>query len=293
MLSILIPVYNVEVYPLVVSLLQQTEKLEEAIEIICLDDHSEAEIEEQNHSSLSKLNIRYQTLAENAGRGKIRRMLAERAKFNSILFLDCDMLIENEDFIKNYLKYIDHDVVVGGLTYSSSPPGNSDLMLRWKYGSRREQKSAEERSNMRFSHFMASNLLIKRELFLSIPLNPEISGYGHEDTMLGLKLQEKGVGMLHIDNPSLHNGLDPANEFLVKSVNGLENLARLYRNEHAGEELKLISLFKILERFYFKKTVRNSLGLLVPAFERNLKGKNPKLWVFDLWKLYHFLTFCH
>ena len=290
MISILVPVFNVDIRTVVKELHRQAELIKIPFEIICLDDHSNTRFQNDSISSLS--NCRYEVLPKNVGRGEIRRQLARKAKYGHLLFLDCDVRINQADFLENYIKNIDCPVVIGGIEYDENPPKDKSKYLRWIYGKEREQKSADERSKMKFSHFVASNLLIEKQLFLSIAQGNEISGYGHEDTLLGIKILEKGIIIKHIDNPVEHLGLDSAEVFLEKSLSGVNNLVRLYKSHQVGRQLRIIDLFVRLEKYWLKKITKALLKIMLPVLESNLKSINPRLSYFDMWKLYHFLLFC-
>ncbi|MCB0480883.1 MAG: glycosyltransferase [Flavobacteriales bacterium] len=292
MYSILIPVYNYDVRELVSSIHLQAEKLDVPFEIIVLDDASTDAIAANNQQVASIPQTTYEVLPMNVGRGSIRKKLAERAQFNRLLFLDCDVQINNPHFIANYLDNKDDLVVIGGIAYQDAQPNSPRHMLRWLYGTQREQKSALERSKMRFSHFVASNIMIDRKVFLDIPLDEEINGYGHEDTMLGLRIIEKGIQIKQIDNPVTHLGLDDSQAFLEKSLSGVKNLARLYKSNLVGSQLKLIKTYERLNTFGIRKLILAGLKQCIPFFERNLLGPKPNLRYFDLWKLYHFAISC-
>lgn len=290
MISILIPIYNVDVTELVNELNQQANSLSSEIEIICIDDCSSNNEVKSNNQNLKNLEIvSYTELSKNIGRGAIRMKLAESAKYKTLLFLDCDMRIPAKDYLQKFVRHIDKKVVVGGITYSSTPPTNPEFMLRWKYGIEREKKSASERNRMRFSHFVASNLLIQKKLFLSLPVDNDITGYGHEDTLLGLKLLNLKTPISHIDNPLEHLGLDTAETFLEKSKTGTENLAKLYAKRICGKEIRLINVYEQLKAWGLLGITLIIISLLLPLFERNLESKQPKMRYFDFWKLYYFV----
>ena len=88
MISILIPIYNVDVTELVNELNQQANSLSSEIEIICIDDCSSNNEVKSNNQNLKNLEIvSYTELSKNIGRGAIRMKLAESAKYKTLLFL--------------------------------------------------------------------------------------------------------------------------------------------------------------------------------------------------------------
>ena len=50
-----------------------------------------------------------------------------------------------------------------------------------------------------------------------------VKGYGHEDTLFAMELKRHGFAVTHIDNPLEHIGIEPVEEFLRKSANGVTN----------------------------------------------------------------------
>lgn len=289
MISILIPVYNFDIRNLVNELHQQAIKLSIDFEIVVLDDFSQESYHQSNQSILQLSHVIYERLPKNIGRGPIRRKLAEMSKHDYLLFLDCDVEITQPNFIKNYISKSPQPVIAGGIQYEVSPPKNQRLLLRWKYGKEREQKSAVERNKSQYSHFVASNLFILKPLFLSIPLDNTIKGYGHEDTLLGLELERLKTPILHIDNAVNHLGLDDTSVFLDKSISGVKNLTILYKNQLANDELKLIRAYEKLSELHLKTPVKVILYLFSPIILWNLKGPHPSLAFFDLFKLFHFI----
>ncbi len=291
MISVLIPIYNVDIRELVNELLKQALQIDQPIEIICIDDCSTStSIKSFNRAALKKLNlVQYTELSENIGRGAIRMLLAEKSAYDTLIFLDCDMRIPNSDYLEKFVQHSEKKVVIGGITYSTEPPTDPNLLLRWKYGVSREKISATERNKMRFSHFVASNLLISKKIFLSLPVDDDIVGYGHEDTLLGLKLLKMKIPLSHIDNPLEHLGLDNARTFLEKSRSGTSNLAKLYAKKICGKEIRLINVFEQLNYLGLASLARQTIAPLMGVIEKNLTGNDPKIILFDIWKLYYFM----
>ena len=290
MLSICIPVFNFDVKELAYKLhLQATENLP-AFEILLLDDQSHEEYRKLN-SELKKLkNVSYTELDENIGRSKIRNLLAEKAQFENILFLDCDVEIIKNDFLSNYYCQIQlgEKVVCGGHLYQVDPPEPQNY-LHWYYGTQREVKTAEERQKAANDSFMTGNFLISKDLFEKIRFDERISGYGHEDTLLGCELDKHGVVTRHIDNPVLHAGLDTQEQFLEKTRHSMHNLLHLNHISDNDEPVHL----KIKALKAFHTTVKLGLHVIIAklfsAFrqkmENNLLGQRPRIFVLDLYKL--------
>lgn len=73
MLSVNIPVYNVEITDLVLQLRNQAEKLGIPYEIRIYDDGSQVWFKEQNRKIAGLSNVFYSELEENVGRAVIRK----------------------------------------------------------------------------------------------------------------------------------------------------------------------------------------------------------------------------
>ena len=101
MLSVLIPCYNFNVVNLVKDVLEQLNLLKIRFEIICIEDGSSKKF---SNSKLKKIpNVTYIINETNIGRSKMRNLLSKKAKFNWLLFIDCDSEITNKNFISNYI----------------------------------------------------------------------------------------------------------------------------------------------------------------------------------------------
>lgn len=282
MLSILVPIFNFDVTNFVSELHQQCINENIEFEIICIDDKSTLNYKKINSTLKTLPNVSYTELDVNIGRSKIRNLLAEKANFNNLLFVDCDSKISSTNYIKNYLSNIEnYNVIYGGRNYLENC--DNAKKLRWLYGVKRESISASIRNMNPHTSFMANNFLIKKEIYNSIKMDETITEYGHEDTLFGKELKRKNISILHIDNPLTHIGLENSSVFLDKTKNGIVNLCNLYKKGKIGNEISLISAYekyKILIPFYLP-----ILTLLKSFFIKNLKSDKPNLLYFDLYKL--------
>ena len=120
MLSILIPTYNYEVVSLVNALIEQLKKQDNTFEIICFDNGSDLDVNTLNQEINKLDSCYYKSLIKNGGRSKIRNLLAQKAKYDWLLFLDADVLPVSENFTQNYFDLIIKNsikVAFGGLKY--------------------------------------------------------------------------------------------------------------------------------------------------------------------------------
>lgn len=288
MLSICIPVYNYSVVELVNSLVFQVAKINKQFEIIVIDDASELDYKKSNSQISTLKDVKYIQLPKNIGRSKIRNMLAEIATHNFLLFLDSNTKIENDFFLENYIKFInDETVVIGGIQCCDKPFDKS-FLLRWTYSKKRESIMAEKRQKRPYRNFIAKNFLIPKSVFNHIKFDEDISGYGHEDTLFGLKLKQLNVPILHINNALLHSHLENNNVFLLKTEEGIDNLLKLYRNKK--NDVEFINSIKLL-RFYNRMGTLNKwfISLVFKKFKLLIRmllfGKHPNMLLFDFYKI--------
>ncbi|NOQ92355.1 MAG: glycosyltransferase [Flavobacteriaceae bacterium] len=287
MLSVLIPTYNYNVVELVKALYKQLEKQNILFEIICFDNASNSSINTKNEV-INKMEFCYFTsLKQDVGRSKIRNLLAQKSKFDWLLFLDADVLPVIDLFIENYLTSIKNEekVVYGGLKYKDEKP-NSNKLLRWVYGKGREEISLKERNLNPNNHFSSANFLIHKNVFKIYNFDESLTEYGHEDTLLGLELVRNNISITQIDNPVYHLGLDESSIFLQKTKTAVENLFKLQKQGKISEldnkllkrylEFKKMKVIKLFA-FLFQKNEK--------IMKRNLISSNPSLFIFDLYKL--------
>lgn len=286
MLSILIPVYNFSVSELVAELHQQAVACAIPFEIRCYDDGSSSAFKEQNASISSLANVIYTELPKNVGRSRIRNMLATDAAYEQLLFMDCDSQVLDGHFIARYLEHAsEHKLVYGGRAYPKSAPEDAAQYLRWHYGVSREVSTAETRSEDPYKSFMTNNFLVPKAIFLSIKLDERLEGYGHEDTLFGQELKAQGIEIVHIDNALVHIGLEPADEFLDKTAEGVRNLAFLIRDGKVTGDVKLYRYYKALKRTGMLRPMATQLRKNREKVREQLRSANPDLRKFDLYKL--------
>lgn len=286
-LSICIPVYNQDVSDLVQSLLNQAESRKEQIEILIFDDDSSQEYKTVN-SKLDTLNgAAYQEMPKNLGRSAIRNKLGQEAKGSYLLFLDDDSQIIREDFLAQYLKLIgQQSIVCGGRVYQKSKP-QQEYVLHWTYGSFQESMDVETRKMANYTHFHSNNFLIVKSLFLEHPFNESLTQYGHEDTLFGYRLHQKGIRVHHIDNPIMHEGLENSSEFLAKTKLALENLSTLYDLNIKGfaQTMKILRVYNVIQKAGLAAAMAKMFRRKQQAWEDKLKGNKPSLRLFSLYKL--------
>ncbi len=284
MISVLIPIYNYDIRPLVHDLIQQAQSCGTDVEIICMDDASTSF--KEDNATVGQLDlVQYIALESNIGRSAIRNRLAECAQGEQLIFIDCDSGTESNAYLSNYIQHAGpNHLVYGGRTYAKDAP-DADHLFRWTYGSAREVMTATERSQHPYRSFMTNNFMIPSAIFDQIRFDESLTQYGHEDTLFGLELQKRNIPVVHIDNPLTHLGLETNEEFLEKTRLGIENLLQLFNDGKISDQVKLLKAFKLA------KNTRTT-GTLAKRFEKkqadwkiSLFGPNPDMKVFDMYKL--------
>ena len=134
MLSILIPVYNYNVYPLVLELQKQCINCGIVFEILCQDDASQSSLNAFNENINALSDCSFVSLKKNLAHRENRNSLAEQAKFEYLLFVDGDSIIIRDDYINKFISNLyDFDVVYGGRLHPENCPSDNQK-LRRKYG---------------------------------------------------------------------------------------------------------------------------------------------------------------
>jgi hypothetical protein len=291
MLSVCIPVFQVDVRPLGWSLLEQARALSVPVEIYCLDDASDPAFRTVNRELAGQAMLRYEELPRNLGRARIRNRLARRARFPFLLFLDSDARLARPDFLHRYVERLPTGgVLCGGGIYQAEPPEDSRLWLHWYYGSRMEQWPAARRRKQPYRGFKTFNFLAPRDLLLRLPFDENLEGYGHEDTLWGLSLEREEVPVQHFDNPACHAGLEVVEGFLAKQRAAVKQLHALEK-AYPGLPVRLLEVGRRLEQWKLEGMVGSLLKAGMPALERFLTShRSPaSLWALNLYKLGYLL----
>lgn len=297
MLSVNIPVYNIEVVELVNELHNQATGLEIDFEIRVYDDGSDEIYKSLNRTIRNQKNVVYKEMENNLGRAAIRNKMGAEAGCDWLLFLDADSKIENADYLKKYIDCLAPGAVIcGGRCYSLQKPENPEKLFHWKYGTVRESISAKRRNRSDGFFFMSNNFMLEKSTFEQIYFRSEIKKYGHEDTLFGFDLMRKGYTITHIENPLQHTGLENATVFLRKSKLALDNLKIIEEIILQDEKELFRRSVHFLNRYYQLTAVLPN-RFLQKLFNRyrnrlqtNILSENPSLRCFDLYKLGYYAT---
>ncbi len=292
MLSICIPIFNFDASALLSELSDQTKKLNFPSEIIVIDDGSTFH-RESNIAACKTEN--YIQLDQNIGRSKIRNLFLKYAKFEYLLFLDCDAQIISKNFISNYINSIganDSLVVCGGRIYPEIKPKRKYL-LRWEYGIKKESQPYLVRQQFSNKSFMTNNFLIQKKLLQQIKFDERLSSYGHEDTLFGYSLLKNNIKIAHIDNPILNGDVEENAVYLAKTEQGILNLIQIteYVNNapELTQQIRLLHFYDILKKRKLTPIIRILFSLSGPLVKFLLTKGIFQLWMFDFYKLGYFV----
>ncbi|PWH86551.1 glycosyltransferase family 2 protein [Brumimicrobium oceani] len=290
MLSILIPVYNFDCVALVKALHEQCIELTINFEVLVLDDTS-TKFKEENRCLNALVNCAYIESDIHFGRAKIRNELGRRAKYDHLLFIDSDALVDTRDFIQKYIENKDKaQVVIGGMKYSKTPP--KENALRWHYGTEREYQLASIRNLKPYNSLISFNIMLRKEVFLKYPFDEgsidlNKSEYGHEDTLLGLKFKKNLIKVLHIDNQLVHDYHETNEGFLSNSLIAVEKYVYnpIFQKSEIVEQIKI---FRVFEKTKSLGLV-GILGLIYERLGKRIKKRlfqpEPPIKLFDLYRL--------
>ena len=289
MISICIPTYNTDCTGLLKSLNNQIKSLDTIIEIIVIDDGSTLH-QVSNKAACSSMGFVHIENKENLGRVASRKKLAEMSKYPYLLFIDADMIPTSDKFIANYYTALNSkdnvDVFVGGIRYADK---RNKFSLRLRYGKTREFRSSSDRNKYPYSAIFFGNILIDKKLFFSIFKTYNDESYG-EDYFLASKLKLYQSKVLHIENNTLHLGIETNNVFLNKTEQAAYTLAKLFRNNKIDlAHNKLLLLYRFLSSYYLVGLAYYFLYVVVPVIKKSLIWFGGPLLFIDMYRLYYFL----
>ena len=227
MLSILIPTYNYNVYPLVTELKNQADALGIAYEILVQDDASTSFLQENTEINLLQ-HCSYTLNHENLGRGNNINLLNNRAQFKYVLIMEADAFPEKKTYLQNLIASINQEtqVLFGGVTYPNEKP-EKDKLLRWKYGNERESIPLSERLKNQYHFVFTWNLVLKKELLSNYHFPYNVKDYGYEDVFFIKQLKENNIPIQHIENRLIHFNTETSLTFIEKTEKAVSTLHQL------------------------------------------------------------------
>lgn len=284
-ISILIPCYNWNIVNLIKDLhvLCLKESQLHNFEIICIEDGSSNYF--SNHSIKKLENVKYEILQKNIGRSAIRNLLAKKARFEWLLFIDCDSKIATSDFILNYIQSITTStetksaysyIYYGETIYEKKATKNT---LHQKYGIKIE-------SNRKKDNFSSHHFLIQKAGFKQNQFNENIKSYGYEDVLFQIT---HTYHFQYIKNPLYHIGLKTNQHFIKDCESGLKNLLQYSQNKKVIRKIKILRWSSRFGFAIFKIPIMFLFNTFKSSILNNLLSKNPSLFLFQFYKIGFFL----
>lgn len=288
MLSILIPTKDYDCHILVEELHRQGESLGLPYEIIIGEDGTAEENLRLNTMTDSLTHCRRIIKKTNIGRAAIRNLLARESRYPNLIFIDCDAVVEKDDFLRLYADALkDYDVVCGALYHANEQP-NDECSLRYRYEKEADkQRDAVTRSKAPYDKFTTFNFAIKKDIFTLILFNESITRYGYEDALFGKELKRRGIPIGHIDNKLLHSGLESNAVFLAKSEQALATLLTI---EDRMESTPLLATLRKMRALHLENIFMIYWNLRKKSLIRNLLGRKPSLLKFKIYKLGYYIS---
>src|SRR5690554_6881913 len=292
MISILIPTYNYDVFPLVENIFRQCKKKEIEFEILVVDDCSTEEIIIEKNSEIRNFQHVFLFRNEiNLGRTQTRELLAKEARYNWLLFLDSDVIPAQGNFISEYIKatQAEFKVVLGGCTYRSFNL-DSSTFFRWKYGSLREEATAKKRNQHPYGYVLSANILIDKKVFLENNFQKKQNVYGM-DIYFSYNLFRNNLAVLHIDNPVIHLGLEQNEVFFNKSLESIKSRKLfLADKDDIGKVNSLLKHYNRLRKWKLTGIVSFAFKISESFLKKRILSENSNLFLFDLYRLGYICT---
>jgi glycosyltransferase involved in cell wall biosynthesis len=262
-LSVLIPSYRDDPAPLLALLDRETAAVDGRVEVVVLDDGGgDAALAARVAMAVQALALpaRLVSLDLNQGRARGRNRLASHARARHLLFLDSDMAPDAPDFLACYLALIEQDppVVFGGFSVKQVEAG-PQYALHKALAQRGECLPASVRRQQPEKYVFTSNLLVRRDVFEAETFDESFSGWGWEDVEWGMRVARR-YGVLHIDNPATHLGLDTAAALAGKYEQSAANFQRVIaRHPEVVATYPSYRLAKAMKKIPAMKTWRGLL----------------------------------
>jgi len=284
MISILIPCFDYNAYPLVSILEKQALMLKIDFEIICIDDGSFSSKNDLNQKINLLTNSKFIELKKNIGRINNRLLLAEKSQYEWLIFIDVDTLPNEDNFLKNYIDQLNKGtLIIGGCTYKK--PDNENFSLRYKFGKFREEISSDIRNKNPYKYISSCNFMCKRDVLIDILASINTISYGN-DYVFGSLIKKKEIDIKHIDNPVLIDNIDENQIFIKKTHHALDNLISSYNKKIIKKHsISILKAYIILDTLLMKNIFVKITDLFKNLLNRNLHCKDPNLFLFDLYRL--------
>ena len=284
MISILIPCFDYNAYPLVSILEKQALMLKIDFEIICIDDGSFSSKNDLNQKINLLTNSKFIELKKNIGRINNRLLLAEKSQYEWLIFIDVDTLPNEDNFLKNYIDQLNNGtIIIGGCIYKK--PEKENFSLRYKFGKFREEIKSDIRNKNPYKYISSCNFMCKRDVLIDVLASINTISYGN-DYIFGSLIKKKEIDIKHIDNPVLIDNIDENQIFIKKTHHALDNLISSYNKKIIKKHsISILKAYIILDSLLMKNIFVKITDLFKNLLNRNLHSKDPNLFLFDLYRL--------
>jgi glycosyltransferase involved in cell wall biosynthesis len=221
-------------------------------------------------------------LEKNIGRAGARNLAIDNSDGDYILFIDADMVPADEKFLARYFEIIERKaaaVVFGGFKVKETNVDH-DKLLCYDLAMRSDCQEAQIRANRGAYAVASNNLLARADLCKTQRFDSKFIGWGWEDTEWAIRVVNLGYGLLHIDNPALHFGLDSSKTMLKKYQEAGLNLAYMVKKHPFANKFLSVKTARVIGQLPFHKLLRPIAKFvtldelnIIPVFMRRMAIK--------------------
>jgi glycosyltransferase involved in cell wall biosynthesis len=231
-LSIVIPFYRDDPSPLLGDL---AGCVPDGIEIILRDDGTGDR--DLSHAVATAMRpfgeqARLSTAPANEGRSRARNALIALAEAPTILFLDADMRLPDQGFIRKWMTALEvhpGKILFGGFETSTPLQTTS---LHAAMAARSDCPSADKRNKAPARYVYTSNLAVPRAVLDKVRFATDFVGWGWEDVEWAIRASA-AAPIHHIDNPAIHIDCLDDDALLARFATSADNFALLVRKHPA------------------------------------------------------------
>ncbi len=291
-LSILLPCYNRDCSAQVTRLCALASPLVAqgvGVEVIVMEDGSvEQEALQANAQACAHALCRHVIRTENVGRAMVRNLLAAEARYQWLLFLDCDLVPAGDDFLEQYVQAVrlhpEAKVVYGGLL--NIAPAFPCLRYRYEQATA-ARHTVQARQNHPYASLSMANMMLHADVARQIPFDQRFRTYGYEDVMFGRQLRLNEIPILHIDNPVEIRDFDTNEQYVCKTEQAMRTLHQFA--DELQDDVTMLRKLKALRRYVPLGLLHFFARLAAPVLRRNLSGNNPDWRFFNPYKLCYYV----
>ena len=295
MLSILIPTFNTDCLCLVTDLQKQCEELQAQYEntfdyeIIVGDDASTDEATVTRNEVIEFLpNCEFVRMETNVGRAHLRNWLIDYSHFDYVLLFDADAEVISDNFLwKYWTARQENAVIVGGVATPQSAPKGCELRLKYELAAEK-LRTLPYRQQYPYDFFTTFSVMFHRQVLDQVQFDERITEYGYEDALMGVRLSELNIPVIHIDNPLLHTGINDNESFLCNSEAALRTLSMM--GEPMTNKARVSQSYNKLVKWRLKPIFLFFYRISKGAMRKNLLSHRPSLFIFNLYKLGYYAS---